>query len=646
MAPGPAASAVRCPASASSASAVRIHLARPVIECVPPSWSRRSAATGSVIVRSGACADRPRAVKKSRGRPRACYRYRSTTCGKITVAALRETARLGFILFTLLLTRAALAEDTPLPAAVEQAARTYITRGALEGPIRFLSSDLLEGRGPATRGDQLARLYLQTRLEGLGYQGAFANGAWQQPFDIVGIRGQFPKSWSFQGRSARVDLTWREDYIAVSGLQSESVAIDDAELVFVGYGIQAPEFRWDDYKGTNLTGKILVMMNNDPDWDPNLFAGKRRLYYGRWDYKYESAARQGAAGAIIIHTTPSAGYPWQVVQSSWGGEQFALPAGNEPRLRLKAWASEDAVRRLLKSSGYELDQLVASAHSRDFHPLPLGIRTSIGFTNKLASVQTANVGGVLPGSEPQLSAQVVVLSAHHDHFGIGEPDASGDRIHHGAVDNASGCAQVLAIAEAFAALPERPRRSILALFVAGEERGLLGSKFYAEHPSVAAGRIAADINIDGGNIFGRTRDATSIALGKSSLDAVAARVAATQGRTVKGDQFPDRGYYYRSDQFSFARIGVPALYFSDGTDFIGRPPEWGRQQIEQWELKKYHQPADKLDDSWNFDGMIEDAQLAMLSAWLVAQADAMPTWKAGDEFEAARKRALAALGSP
>jgi len=238
---------------------------------------------------------------------------------------------------------------------------------------------------------------------------------------------------------------------------------------------------------------------------------------------------------------------------------------------------------------------------------------------------------------------VVVLSAHHDHFGIGAPDASGDRVYHGAVDNASGCAQVLAIARALAALPQRPRRSVLALFVAGEERGLLGSHYYAEHPSFPAGRIAADINIDGSNIFGRTRDATLISLGKSSLDAIAESVARSQRRTLKPDQFPDRGYYYRSDQFSFARIGVPALFFDDGTDFIGRPAGWGRKQIEEWELRKYHQPSDRLDGSWNFDGMIEDAQLDMLSAWLIAQADAMPTWKPGDEFEAARQRALAAL---
>jgi Zn-dependent M28 family amino/carboxypeptidase len=559
------------------------------------------------------------------------------------VAAVHGFLRLGVWILVVTATGAALAAPAPVPEPVEKAAHAYITRAALEAPIRYLSSDLLEGRGPATRGDQLARLYLQTRLEGMGFEPAFANNEWQQPFDIVGIKGSFPKVWSFQGKGGRVDANWRADYVAVTGLQAPSVTVPDAELVFVGYGIQAPEYKWDDFKGANLSGKILVMMNNDPDWDPNLFAGKRRLYYGRWTYKYESAARQGAAGAIIIHTTPSAGYPWQVVESSWGGEQFALPEGSEPKVRIKAWVTEDAARRLAKAGGFDLDKLIESARSRDFKPVPLGVHTTLTFTNQLSRVKTANVGGVLPGSDPKLRAELVVLSAHHDHFGIGEPDASGDRIYHGAVDNASGCAQVLAVARALAALPQHPRRSVLALFVAGEERGLLGSMYYAQHPTVAAGRIAADINIDGGNIFGRTRDATLVSMGKSSVDQVVELVARSQGRSLKGDQFPDRGHFYRSDQFSFAKVGVPGVYMDDGTDFVGRPADWGRQQIEEWEMKKYHQPSDKLDDTWNFDGMIQDAQLDMLTAWLIAQAPAMPTWKPGDEFEATRKSALAAV---
>jgi len=560
-------------------------------------------------------------------------------------AIWRPRAALGSLIAlagSLLAATTVTAQNPAVVPSLEQAAKTYITPAALEAPIRFLASDALEGRGPATRGDQLARLYLATQLEEMGYQPGAPGGQWQQPFDIVGIKAEMPRSWSFQAPHGRVDLKWRDDYIAVSGVQSEKGAIDDAELVFVGYGIQAPEYRWNDYKGMSLKGKVLVMLNNDPDWDPNLFAGKRRLYYGRWTYKYESAARQGAAGAIIIHTTPSAGYPWQVVQSSWGGEQFELPAESEPRVQLKAWMTEEATRQLVAAAGQDLDKLVASARSRSFKPVPLGIRTSIAFSNRLSRVQTANVAGLLRGGDPKLTDEVVVFSAHHDHFGVGEPDSTGDRIYHGAVDNAAGCAQVLAIARALASLPERPRRSILVLLVAAEERGLLGSMYFAHHPTFAAGKIAADINYDGGNIFGRTHDVTLISAGKSSIDKIAEPVAQHQGRVIKPDQFPDRGYYYRSDQFSFAKIGVPGLFFGNGTDYVGRPAGWGKQKIEDWELKQYHQPSDKLDGSWNFDGMIEDAELGLFSGWLIAQSDTMPTWDPGDEFEAARKSALAA----
>src|SRR6202035_3328888 len=410
------------------------------------------------------------------------------------VIAVRELARFGAVSTAATLAAVAVAQSPAVPEAGEQVARSYITRDALEAPIRFLSSDLLEGRGPATRADQLTRLYLQTRLEGMGYRAAFGTGAWQQPFDIVGIQSQFPKSWSFQGKNARVELAWRDDYIAASGLQSESVALDDAELVFVGFGIQAPEYRWNDFKDAHLAGKILVMMNNDPDWDPQLFAGKRRLYYGRWDYKYESAARQGAAGAIIIHTTPSAGYPWQVVQTSWSGEKFSLPAAGEPEIQVAAWATEDAVRRLLGAARQHLEMLLPQAGSRDFRPVPLGITTSLTLENQVTRTQTANVAGLLRGGDPKLRGEVVIYSAHHDHFGIGTPDKTGDRIYHGANDNASGCAQLLAIAKAFAALPERPRRSVLFLFVGVEEQGLLGSEYYAKHPTFPAGKIAANVN--------------------------------------------------------------------------------------------------------------------------------------------------------
>ena len=527
-----------------------------------------------------------------------------------------------------------------IPAAVAATAKAQINQGSLEAPIRFLADDLLEGRGPASRGDALARLYLAAELQSLGYQPAF-DGKWEQPVDIVGTTPHLPAAWTFKAKGGNVDLKLSDDYIATSGVQTESAGFKDADLVFVGYGIEAPEYQWDDFKGVDVKGKVLVMLNNDPDWDAKLFAGKARLYYGRWTYKYEQAARHGAAGAIIVHTTPSAGYPWQVVQSSWGGEQFELPAEGEPRVQLKGWATEDAVRRLMKAAGQDLDKLTQAAKSRSFRPVPLALKSSIQFNTKVSRVKTANVAGLLPGSDPKLTDEVVVYGAHHDHFGIGEPDKTGDKIYNGAEDNAAGCAQVMAIARAFAALPERPRRSVLILFVAAEEQGLLGSKYYSLHPTFPPGKIAANINYDGGNYRGRTRDLTLIGYGKSSLDGIAEALVKRQGRVLVPDQFPDRGYFYRSDQFNFAKIGVPALYFDNGTDYIGKPPGWGKQEAEQWEEHVYHQPSDEIDDTWVYDGMIEDATLGFLSGWVVAQADEMPKWNPGDEFEAARKKAIA-----
>ena len=539
-------------------------------------------------------------------------------------------------------TAARAAAPADIPAAVADVAKARITAATLRAPIRFLASDELEGRGPATRGDALARLYLAAELESLGYQPGGEKGGWEQTVDVVGVTAKLPATWNFTGKSGEVALKWSDEYIASSGVQAPTAEIKDAGLVFVGYGIEAPEYKWDDFKGVDVRGKVLVMLNNDPDWDPKLFEGVKRLYYGRWTYKYESAARHGAAGVIIVHTTPSAGYPWQVVQSSWGGEQFELPAEDEPRIQLKGWATEDAARRLLKAGGADLDRLVAAAKKRSFKPVPINLRTSIKFDNAISRVRTANVAGVLPGADPKLKEEVVIYSAHHDHFGIGEPDKTGDRIYNGAEDNAAGCAQVLAIARAFAALPERPRRSVMMLFVAAEEQGLLGSKYYAEHPTFPPGRIAANINYDGGNYRGRTRDLTQIGAGKSSLDGLAKAQVEKQGRVLVPDQFPDKGYYYRSDQFSLAKIGVPALYFDNGYDYIGKPEGWGKREHEEWTEHTYHQPSDEIDETWVFDGMIEDAMIGFQVGWLVAQADDMPTWNPGDEFEAARKKALAA----
>ncbi|HVF16048.1 MAG TPA: M28 family peptidase [Steroidobacteraceae bacterium] len=544
-------------------------------------------------------------------------------------------------------------DPQPMPepkveAAVSAEAKTaasQITADYLRDQIAKFSADEFEGRGPATPGDAKARAYLVEQLKQIGFEPGGPNGSWEQSFDVVGVTTAMPKQWTFKQGGKTASFKWWDEYIGSSGVQQDRGSIKNAEVVFVGYGIQAPEYGWDDFKGQDLKGKVLLMLNNDPDWDPNMFAGNTRLYYGRWTYKYESAAQQGAAGAIIVHTTPSAGYPFQVVQTSWGGEQVELPAENEPRVQVKSWMTEDAAKKLVALAGNDLSKLMESAKSKDFKPVPLGVTTSIDFTTKINRSQTANVYGVLRGSDPKLANEYVVYTAHHDHLGVGEPDAEGDKIFNGAMDNASGVAQLLAMGKAFKALPTPPRRSIMMLFVAAEEQGLLGSQYYAEHPSVPPGKMAANINYDGGNIWGRAKDIVYVGKGKSTLDAEVDAIAKLQGRTVTPDQFPDRGFFYRSDQFNFAKIGVPALYLDTGTDFVGKPAGWGKEQHESYEAKSYHQPSDEISDSWNYDGMIEDAQLGFWVGLNVANADTLPAWTPGDEFEAARKKALAEVGS-
>lgn len=523
--------------------------------------------------------------------------------------------------------------------AADEAAK-LITADLMRGYVIELSDDRYEGRGPASRGDVMARKYLADELGKLGLEPGAADGSWEQPFDLVGVTTEQPPTWTFNRGDDSLTLKQWDQFIVSSGVQAEKAEVSIAELVFVGYGIQAPEYDWDDFKGQDLKGKVLLIMNNDPDWDPKLFGGETRLWYGRWDYKYQSAAKQGAAGAIIIHTAPSAGYPFQVVQTSWTGEQFALPAGNEPRNQVNAWATDDAARELLALAGQDLDKLREAADNRDFQPVPLGITTSISMNVSLNRVQSANVLGLIRGSDPELADEAVIYTAHHDHLGVGTPNAEGDNIYNGAMDNASGVAQVMAIAKAIKALPEAPRRSILIALVGAEEQGLLGSKYYADNPTFAPGKIAANLNYDGGNIWGHTHDVTFVGLGKSSIDAIVTAIAAEQGRVVKPDQFADRGYFYRSDQFSFAKIGVPAMYLDTGTEFVDRPADWGKQQVNHYTDVNYHQPSDEYDDSWNFDGMVSDALLGYWTGLAIANTDGMPVWNAGDEFEAARLEAL------
>lgn len=520
-----------------------------------------------------------------------------------------------------------------------EAATRVITPDYLRALTVELSDDRYVGRAPGTDGDRLARAFLANALAELGFEPGGDDGTYEQHFSLVGMRTQMPDTWRFATRERTLDLERNTDFIVSSGQQADTVALQDAELVFVGYGITAPEYVWDDYKGMDMGGKVLVMLNNDPDWDDALFAGNTRLYYGRWSYKYEEAARQGAAGAIIIHTPPSAGYLWQVVQTSWGGEQFELPAiDGEPRLQARGWITEDAAKQLMELAGHDLAQLVAQARSADFVPVPLGVTTSIELNVDMQLTETANVIGVLPGSDPVLREQAVILTAHHDHLGMLDPaDAiDGDTIYNGALDNAAGVALMLAVGRAYTELGLEPRRSLVINFVGAEEQGLLGSLYYAQNPTFPPERIAANMNVDGPGIWGETRDLTYIGYGKSDLDAIVDEVAALQGRVVVPDQFPDRGSFYRSDQFSFARIGVPSTYLDAGTDVIGQPAGWGVEQVNRYTDMHYHQPSDEVTEEWNFEGVVQDAVLNLLVSWRIANRDEMPQWKPGDEFAALR----------
>jgi len=535
-------------------------------------------------------------------------------------------------------------QDWSAQASESRRAESRITEDVLRAHTKFLASDLLEGRGPATRGDRLAEAYIQSQLEAMGFKPGAPGGGWIQKVPLVGVRPSFPGPAVFRSERGSAKGEPGDNFVAFSGIQKPEAKIEDAEIVFVGYGIVAPEYQWDDYKGADLSGKVLLMMNNDPESDPKLFAGKTRLWYGRWDYKYLMAAKKGAAGAILIHTTPSAGYPWQVVKNSWSGENFELPDDGSPRVRIRMWAAEELSRRIAELGGQNLDKLRSSAESRSFRPVPLGVRLSFALTNAIEQKESGNVIGTIPGSDPKLSGEAVVYTAHHDHFGIKpRPHPEDDSIYNGAIDNASGVASILSVARAFADLPKPPRRSVYFAFVAAEEQGLLGSQYFVLHPPMPVGRIAADINIDEANWFGRTRDVSLIGLGKSSLDRDVIAVATTQGRVVKPDEFPDRGRFYRSDQFSFAKVGVPAAYLKFGTDVIGKPAGWGREQVEAYEKNTYHQPSDEYRDSLNFSGAVEDARLAFLLGLRVANADDMPVWTPGDEFEAARIKALSAV---
>ena len=532
-----------------------------------------------------------------------------------------------------------IATAAPPVLAQTNAALQRISTKEIDAHIKFLASDLLEGRAPATRGGRLAAEYIAAQLEAYGVEPGVKGSYFQEvPIDIVGST-KGPVSVTASGKSTAT-LRYPEDVVVWAGSATPTSAAR-GELVFVGYGASAPEYRWDDLKGVDLKGKVLLVLVNDPPApaaEPNLFGGKAMTYYGRWTYKYEEAERRGAAGMLIVHTTERAGYPWHTVIGSWAKEQRMLPRDPKlpPPLGVRGWITDSAATALLARAGLDMTELRRRAESRDFRPVATGIDIDAHFTNTVEHLKDANVVGIVRGSDARLRDEYVVYSAHFDHHGIG-PVVNGDSIYNGAVDNASGVADILAVARSSANLP-KPRRSQMFLFVTAEESGLLGSQYYAENPTVPSARIVASLNVDGGNVLGRVRNLNVLGNTKSSLGPSLARLASGLGIRLSPEEHPERGAFYRSDHFSFAKAGVPSVSIGPGTNYVGRPADWGRQQNEDYLAHRYHQPSDEYQSGWDLTGAVQLAEIVQRFGIVIANSPTVPTWNLDAEFKAIRDR--------
>jgi Zn-dependent M28 family amino/carboxypeptidase len=512
----------------------------------------------------------------------------------------------------------------------------HINASTLRGRIAVLANDSLEGRGPGTRGEQRTIAYLISQFKQLGLEPAGDHGTYLQNVPLVGVRIDPSVTMDIARGKQSIRLKFPDEFVATTGVYEPVVSVKNADMIFVGYGIVAPEFGWDDYKGADVAGKILLMMNDDPNMgDSSFFAGKGRTYYGRWTYKYEIAAQKGALGAIVIHTNESAGYPYQVIRTSRSRENFDLDTPGEHRdIKLKGWTTEEATQRYLSLAGIDLHKLMASAQAKGFKPVSLGLTVSTVMKYSIRRMETHNVIGVLRGSDSKLKEEYVTFSAHHDHLGIG-PSVDGDSIYNGALDNASGVSMMLAVAEEFGAMKVKPKRSLLFAAVAAEEKNLLGSQYFAEHSTVPLASLAANINIDGMNIWGKTNDVICLGAERSTLEKDVEATAKIMGQVVRPDAFPEQGSFYRSDHFSFAKIGIPALSLRSGAEYIGKPATYGKEVSDEFNKKHYHQPSDELRDDWNYEGAIQQGEFAARLAQRLANAVSMPKWNKGDEFEAA-----------
>jgi Zn-dependent M28 family amino/carboxypeptidase len=512
----------------------------------------------------------------------------------------------------------------------------------IRAEVKLLASDYFEGRGTGQRGGELAAEYIATQFELAGLKPAGDNGTFLQKVPMAGVTTQSETSLKIvPGSGAPMPLRFGEDFVTSN--QTLAPASDiDADIVYVGYGIEAPEYKWDDYKGADLKGKVLLMLVNEPPSDdPNFFKGKALTYYGRWTYKYEEAARRGAVGVLIVHKTEMASYGWNVVRNSWGGEISYLRDDSAPKLQEAGWVQLDVARKVAQAGGQNLDELMAKANSRDFRPIPLPLKMQAHIVSKVRKFDSANVIGEVPGTDPALKNEAILYSGHWDHFGIG-PMVNGQNIYHGAADNATGTAMLLESARAWAASAQKPKRSILFAAVTGEEQGLLGSRYLGEHPPIPAARISLDLNYDNVTPYGVPEDVEVSGAERTNFYPVVEQTAREFHLAIRPDDKPEAGHYYRSDHFSLARVGVPAFSVQEGVKFAGHDAKWGEDQKAEYTAKRYHQPADEYKADMDFRGDAMIAKFGFALGWRAANQAAEVGWKPGDEFEAARKRSMQA----
>jgi len=521
--------------------------------------------------------------------------------------------------------------------------------------IRVLSSDEFEGRAPGSEGENKAVAYLEAEYMKLGLLPGNPDGTYIQDVPLVGIISTTQAHFDIAG-AATMTPAWINDFVAVTRREAPEVEVKDSGIVFVGYGVVAPEYGWDDFKGADVRGKTVVMLINDPPVvDPNdptklddkMFKGKEETYYGRWTYKYEEASAMGAAACLIVHETGPAGYPFAVVAGSWGRENFDLKTddGNIGRVKVEGWLTLDCAKRLFSAAGYDFEALKASAAKRDFHPVEFKATANFSIMAKTRTIASRNVVAKLEGSDPALKDEYVIYSAHWDHLGK-NPKLKGDPIFHGAADNASGTAGILEIAREYSLLPpgDRPKRSILFISTTAEEQGLLGARYYAQHPLYPLVKTLADINLDGMQQAGPARDLQVIGYGNTTLEDVAVAVLAREGRVVVPDLDPAKGYFFRNDEFEFAKVGLPSFYTSWGYDIVGKPAGYGKMRRDFYTANDYHKPSDVIKDWWDMRGAALDADTLFQIGFQVAQSDSWPQWKPGSEFKARRDAMMA--GSP